>query len=304
MPRISDAAKKKGPLIDILIPAIEKDLKTLPHVVRAAKRHVRHPIGEVIIVAPRKESIRSLCREEGWRFVDENTVLPITKKDIRYRSKRWERSGWLFQQLLKLSGDKLCRARHFLVIDADTVFIRPHTFLKGEKTVFYTREWSQPEYFRAYARLMGSCASAPRSFVTHYMLFEKEKLAELKRHIEARHRMGWHEAVLKCIDRTSKFGFSEYETYGNFLYSRYPGSVKLRKALNRAMSASVDRMTPDRYKTLAARYRSVSFHERKGYVRKAETAAARANRRGKAERRQSRSGAGRVAEASGIRRGR
>ena len=184
LPRSQRAAL---PRIDVLIPAIEKDLRTLPHVVESVRLHSRNPVGEVIIVAPRKPSIQSLCRKNGWRFVDENTVLPITKQNIKYRSASWERSGWLFQQFLKLSGDKLCKADFFLVIDADTVLIRPHVFRSRGRTFFYTRDWTQPEYLRTYAKLMGSKHSSPRSLVTHYMLVEKTKLSELKQDIEARH---------------------------------------------------------------------------------------------------------------------
>ncbi|SIQ76603.1 MULTISPECIES: DUF6492 family protein [unclassified Paenibacillus] len=261
--------------IDVLIPAIEKDLGTLPHAVQAVRRQSLHPIGEIVVVAPRTEAMQSACRTHGWRFVDENTVLPLTKKDITYRSAKWDRSGWLFQQLLKLSGDKIVKAEHFLVLDADTVLIRPHSFRSGGKTTFYTRSWSQPEYFRTYKKLMGRAPSAPRSLVTHYMLFEKSKLRELKRDIERRHGMSWHRAILKSIDRTKQFGFSEYETYGNFVYSRYPGSVQLRKALNRGLHGRASRLTPQRSKELAAKYRSVSFHERKGYVRSGSKAAGR-----------------------------
>ncbi|MFB9327105.1 DUF6492 family protein [Paenibacillus aurantiacus] len=271
MPNQSEGAGASGIRIDVLIPAISKDLKTLPHVVEAVRRHSRHKIGEVVIVAPREEAIMAACRAHGWRFVDENTVLPITKKHIHYRSARWERSGWLFQQLLKLSGDKLVRSEHFLVIDADTVLIRPHRFHSGGRTTFYTRGWSQPEYFRTYRKLMGREASSPRSLVTHYMLFEKSKLREMKRVIEARHGTSWYRAILNSIDRTKQFGFSEYETYGNYVYTRYPNSVRLLPALNRALHTRVGRMTARRYKTLAARYRSVSFHERKGYVRSASS---------------------------------
>lgn len=71
---------------------------------------------------------------------------------------------------------------------------------------------------------------------------------------------------------------SEYETYGNFVYSRYPGSVQLRTALNRGLHGRASRLTPQRSKELAAKYRSVSFHERKGYVRSGSKAAGR-NRR-------------------------
>ena len=260
--------KRPIPLIDVLIPAIEKDLGTLPRVVESVRLHSRNPIGEVIIVAPRKPSIQTLCRKNGWRFVDENKVLPITKQNINYRSASWERSGWLFQQFLKLSGDKLCKADFFLVIDADTVLIRPHTFRSGGRTFFYTRGWTQPEYLRTYAKLMGSKPSSPRSLVTHYMLVEKSKLRELKQDIEARHGKSWYKAIYRSIDRSKQFGFSEYETYGNFVYSRNQAGVRLIPALNRSLYSRVDSLTPKRTGELAAKFRSVSFHERKDYVRK------------------------------------
>lgn len=98
--------------------------------------------------------IKELCIRKGCKLIDENKVLPITKKDIHYRSKKWEKSGWLFQQLLKLSGDSLGNSSLFSAIDADTVLIRPHVFRSGNKTVFYCRKWSQPEYFKTYRKLL------------------------------------------------------------------------------------------------------------------------------------------------------
>lgn len=256
------------PKIDIVIPAIEKDLKTLPYVVDALRKHVRHPIGQIVIVAPRKERILELCRAKGLRFVHEDTVLPITKKDIHYRSKRWERSGWLYQQLLKLGAAKLCKADYYLVIDADTVLIRPHVFRTGGKTIFYTRNWSQGEYFVTYRKLMGKKEAAPASLVTHYMLFERAKVAQMKRTIEAKHGVSWYKAIIRSMDRSKQFAFSEFETYGNYVYER--GGVKLRKALNKSLHTPVARLPAKTIAGLAARYRSISFHERKAYSKKAE----------------------------------
>ncbi|QHW32046.1 hypothetical protein GZH47_15340 [Paenibacillus rhizovicinus] len=253
--------------IDVLIPAIEKDLVTLPYVIDAVRKQVKHPIGQIMIVSPDRPRMRNLCRRKGCRFVNENSVLPITKRNIRYRSKKWERSGWLFQQLLKMSGDNLGNSNYFLAIDADTVLIRPHVFRIGAKTLFYCRNWSQPEYFKTYRKLLGRKAASPSSFVTHYMLFEKSKLRRLKRVIAAKHRMSWYAAILKKMDRTKQFAFSEFETYGNFLYANNPSGVLLRKALNKSLSTNIAQLSPGRRKTLARKYRSLSFHKRKGYAR-------------------------------------
>ncbi|MFC5447980.1 DUF6492 family protein [Paenibacillus aestuarii] len=250
--------------IDVIIPAIEKDLGTLPLVIDAVRKHVKHPIGEFMIVAPRKERILELCRRKGCKFVHEDTVLPITKKDIHYQSKTWDRSGWLYQQLLKLGGDRLSTSSHYLVIDADTMLIRPHIFKVGSKTVFYCRNWSQPEYYKTYHKLMGKKKAARVSFVTHYMLFNKHKVAELKRDIEARHQRHWYSAIIRSMNKRKQFAFSEFETYGNYLYASEPERMILRPAKNKSLSwstAKVRLLAPK----LAKTYRSISLHKRKGY---------------------------------------
>ncbi|MEK5026930.1 DUF6492 family protein [Paenibacillus sp. FSL M7-1046] len=254
-----------GPAIDVLIPAIEKDLATLPHVIDSLRRYVRHPISNIYIVSPNSSKIRNLCLRKNCIFVNESTVLPFTKKDIRYSSSRWNRSGWLYQQLLKMNGDHICRESHFLVIDADTVLIRPHRFRTGGKSIFYYRNWSQPEYFRTYRKLLGTAAPSPKSFVTHYMLFEKAKLAGLKRKIEARHGMSWHAAIIRSIDKKKQFGFSEFETYANYVYSGNSAAVILKNANNKSLKTSAASLGKAQIQKYARTYRSLSFHQRKGY---------------------------------------
>ncbi|TXK84817.1 DUF6492 family protein [Paenibacillus sp. N3.4] len=254
--------------IDVLIPAIEKDLGTLPYVIDAVRKYVKHPIGQFLIVSPRSAKIMDMCKRKGCTFVDENKVLPITKKDIHYQSKTWDRSGWLFQQLLKLNGDKLCRSKFYLVIDADTVLIRPHIFRANQKTLFYCRNWSQEEYFKTYRKLLGRKKSSSSSFVTHYMLFEKSKLVKLKKAIEAKHQTSWYKAILRSMNKSRQFAFSEFETYGNFLHSAYPGQLILKKALNKGLHMNVTQIPKSKVSQLAKSYRSISFHKRKDYVKK------------------------------------
>ncbi|MBP1964274.1 DUF6492 family protein [Paenibacillus aceris] len=253
--------------IDVLIPAIEKDLGTLPHVIDAVRKFVKHPIREIIIVAPRKQRILDLCYNKRCRFVDEDTVLPITKKDIHYQSKTWDRSGWLYQQLLKLSGDTICTSKYYLVIDADTMLIRPHVFKVGDKTVFYCRNWSQSEYFKTYTKLMGRNRSARSSFVTHYMLFERSKVKQLKQAIESRHNRSWYSAIIRSMNKSKQFAFSEFETYGNFLYASAPGTMILRPARNKSLNMSGPQISPSKMSSLTKSYRSISFHKRKGYLK-------------------------------------
>ncbi|MDT3699294.1 MAG: DUF6492 family protein [Thermincola sp.] len=207
--------------IDILIPVIEKDLLSLPFVIDMARENVVHPIAEIMVVAPDNDKIREVCNLKGCRFVNENSVLPITKNEIDYRTNEWDRSGWLFQQLLKLSGDAISSSDHYLVLDADTLLIRAHVFKDKEKTVFYCRRAKIPEYFKTYTRLLGVKATAPLSFVARYMLLEKSKLAEMKKAIEYKNNAVWYKAIIKSINKLRPVTFSEFETYGNFVYAKY-----------------------------------------------------------------------------------
>lgn len=253
--------------VDVVIPAIPKDLGTLPYVIDGVRKHVEHPIGRIYIVAPDSARIRAVCKRKGCTFIHESSVLPLRKKQIVYRSRRWERSGWLYQQLLKLGSSSIVKQPRYLVIDADTVLIKSHRFYSGDKQVFYCRDWSQPEYFVTYRKLMGAKAPRPRSFVTHYMMFDKARLRSLKDKIERRHGTKWYKAILNSINRKKQFGFSEFETYGNYVYSANPGNVRLLSARNRSLFSSPSALSAARKKELAGRYRSLSFHKRKGYVR-------------------------------------
>lgn len=257
----------EGFTIDVVIPAVPKDLSTLPYVIDAVRKQVEHPIGRIFVVAPGDSRIKAVCKRKSCTFVHEAAVLPIRKRDIVYRSKRWERSGWLYQQLLKLGSSSIVGRRHYLVMDADTVLIRPHRFRSNGKDVFYCRSWSQPEYFVTYRKLLGSNAPRPRSFVTHYMMFDKAKLKSLKDKIEARHGMKWYKAIVASVNRKKQFGFSEFETYGNYVYSGNPGQVRLKSALNKSLFSSPAALSGPAVRKLARTYRSLSFHKRKAYVR-------------------------------------
>ncbi|MFP3392401.1 DUF6492 family protein [Brevibacillus sp. SIMBA_040] len=268
MTRSAKSAFNSSIKIDVLIPAIEKDLGTLPYVIDSIHKQVKHPVGKIMVISPPSKRIQALCRRKNCIFINEKRVLPITKKDIHYQTKRTNRSGWLLQQLLKLAGGSLTRQRYYLVIDADTILIRPHVFLVNGKTVFYCRNWSRPEYFRTYKKLLGTKPTASRSFVAHYMLFDKSKLSRLKYKIEARHRTRWYWAIIKNTNKQSYAGFSEFETYGNFVKAHYPGHLVIRSSLNKSFTSKPASLTRKRIIRLAQNYRSISFHKRSWYIRK------------------------------------
>jgi len=152
------------------------------------------------------------------------------------------------------------------MIDADTVLIRPHVFKTGDKTVFYCRNWSLPEYSRTYKKLMGKSRSAKLSFVTHYLLFEKAKVKQLKQAIESKHNTSWHSAIMRSMNKSKQFAFSEFETHGNFLYSSEPEMMILKQAKNKSLHLSFPQISRSKMSSLIKTYRSILFTNVKGIL--------------------------------------
>lgn len=260
--------------IDILIPVIEKDLEVLPYVIDHARKHIRHQIGDIMIIAPESINIKKLCFQKNCKFINENSVLSITKKDIDYSPKRKnirvDRSGWMFQQLLKLSGDTLSSQDSFLVLDADTVLIRPHVFQSNGKMVFFYRSLYYRPYFETYKRLLGEEAKGPgqsKFFVSHYMFFKRKRLQELKKLIETKHNTDWYTAILNCMNKRKWDSFSEYETYGNFMMNNHPNEMILKPRRNLSLKrSSIKNFAKLNLKELATKnmVRSISFHSWNG----------------------------------------
>jgi hypothetical protein len=247
--------------IDIIIPSLNKDLDVLPYVVEGARQYIKHPIHNIFIVSPDDYAIKEFCKNHGCIHIDENIPLPITKAEIDYTVNGIDRSGWLLQQFIKLSGDHVSEQEHYLVIDSDTVFIRPNCFERRGRVIFHTADEYHPPYFTTYEKLLGMKPASSKSFCTHYMLFEKLKVAALKKTIEDRWNIPWHEAILKNIDRTTSSGFADYETYGNFVMSTYPGYVRLKYWRNKSLRRPLLGKTMEQQtQKLSRRYNTLSFH--------------------------------------------
>ncbi len=81
----SDGPRKGSLTIDVLIPAIDKDIATLPLVIDSLRRHVQHRIGTIYIVSPQSTGIRRLCASKSCTFVDEKDGAAHNKKTYSLR---------------------------------------------------------------------------------------------------------------------------------------------------------------------------------------------------------------------------
>lgn len=248
--------------LDVVIPLAPRHLPLLPLTVAAIRRHVRHPLRTVCVIAPPSPAVIGTVERLGALFLDENDCLPPEARSLRFVHGGHDRSGWLRQQLIKLSCDTVMPTEKYLVVDADTVFVRDTVFEHDGRDILHVTgdEYHRP-YFPAYRRLLSLERRYPLSFVTHHMLFDRSFLAEMRSAMEEIHHRPWHEAIIDCLDMREASCFSEYETYGNFLYFRHRHDIHLRYWRHRPARFSTELTVEDLDRRFGGRYRFVSFQK-------------------------------------------
>ena len=216
LPKLSPAKIE----IDVIIAAIPKDLEILPLCLKGIRSCINHKIGNIYIISPEEQVIIDFCREKDVIYVNEKSVLGYTPRDLTaiFNKDLKSRKGWIFQQLLKLSG-KVGTSDYYLCIDADHVLIKPHTFItENGKHVFYQSSEYHSPYYKNLVKLMkGSLRLSPLSYVAHKMIFSRAEVQKLQKHLETIYKTYWNKAIMINLDENEKAGFSEFELYGNFV---------------------------------------------------------------------------------------
>lgn len=251
--------------IDVVIPVIEKDLDVLPLCVEGVRRQVSNPLDDIYLVGRGdSDSLRDAARDLGCLFKAEEDVLSYGPKQIAGARTvdGADRRGWIFQQLLKLSG-AIGSTPRFLVIDADHVLVSPHTFVSADnRLVLYQSKEYHGAYFRSIYRLLGHIKPDSLSFVAHKMIFDRGELARLRDALVKRNPSlgkNWDEIIVNSLNMSEGASpFSEYEMYGNFI----PSLSKIKLLWREKALVKTEAGLPE-YDELVrqygGKYRSVTF---------------------------------------------
>ncbi len=228
--------------IDVVIPCIKKDQRTLDLVIAGIKENGAN-IRNIYIVAP-ENLLSNLSSNATW--IDEKS-FPFTQKDIamqifdnnegkadEYRRSKDSRTGWIYQQLLKFYAPFVIPgiSSNVLILDADTVFLKPVKFqAQSGAALFNPSPEYYPPYFEHACRVLPGFRKvfAQYSGVSHHMLFQRCVLEDLFQIIKGIHRVEPWIALVKNINKNhlAGSGLSEYEIYFNFLFA-HDGQVQIR----------------------------------------------------------------------------
>lgn len=186
-------------------------------------------IKKIVIIA-HSECRNMVPTKKNFEFVDEDNLcdnLSLSKVREYIHSKDPDavsRTGWYFQQFLKLSYSKICEDQFYLVWDADTFPLHKVVFFDGSRAYFDVKEEYNEAYFHTMNKLLDNIPRKNKhSYISEHMIFDKNIVIQMIDEIEAKHKKKYWEAIIDSIDKDElrKSGFSEFETYGTYVLNRY-----------------------------------------------------------------------------------
>ena len=179
---------------------------------------------------------------EGFTTIHE-TIFPFSLETVSNFHGKSNRNGWYLQQLLKLYASIVIPGilERYLVIDSDTHFLKPTTFIHNNKCLYnFDFEYHKP-YFVHMAKLDKDLVKVERNKcgICHHMMFEKKYINELIHKIEIKHDDKFYNVFLKMVSEWNGSGASEYEIYFNYMLKNHRDKIRLRY-LNWANVSTLD----------------------------------------------------------------
>lgn len=226
------------PIIDVVIPCHEKDIRTLDLVIEGIKKYGKG-VRRVITVSAKQLTNAAEWFDEGaYPFNKQDVARAIFEDEAKAQDyyQHGPRLGWIYQQLLKLYAPLVIPdiSTNVLVLDADTIFLRNIEFIDQEgNALFNVGSEYHPPYFDHARRLLPDFKKVYPNYsgICHHMLFQRNILENLFNAIRGIHKTEPWKALCACIDHhyTGKdlSGLSEYEIYFNFAFSNNH-KVKIR----------------------------------------------------------------------------
>ncbi len=224
----------------VFIPLHKKDLVVLPYCIRSLRQYLLPRASDIFVVGSGDLERILEAKKLGTKFINQNEL--VTGLNFEKMPKividGEDRSGWYFQQFLKLGISFYIDDECYAVFDADNVLVRRVKLISEKGYVFYvTKQYHRP-YFDTCKKIIGNTGSrkANFSFISDFMVFDSAAVRKMCDIITKKTgKRNWFEGILSSIDRKEISSFSEFETYGNF-YTSYYSNFSLIEYKNKILS--------------------------------------------------------------------
>ena len=231
------------PPIEILFVSTAKDLEILPAAIEhALKATLHHDEVKVIVIVPKPDFLMvssTLSHLRNVEVIQESDQIEDDYIQL-LKSKFGWRSGWVLQQLLKVTWVFNSTAPGVLIVDSDTLLLCPRVWFNGMGRQLLTPTW---EYHLPYFDFLNRIAGLPKrpksSFVPHHMLMQPKFLREAINLSSVNDLRGLKNRIMddEFGSEVSPFCI-EYEFYAQHMMSNHPELIQLRRWSNTGFSRS------------------------------------------------------------------
>lgn len=257
------ARERELPEIDLVLAVASKDFRTARLAVSECRTNSMNKIRRTLIVVAdeNKEKAGEVFGNQSVAIVSESDFLPHNLIDSIENNHPPGRKGWITQQVIGLLAARQSDAAGVLILDADTVFIRPIAFLgsEGKQLLQFSHEYVS-QYEEHAEKVWGRRLRHKQlSYVTHYQLMQPSVVREMFPQPED---LGnW----IANGDMNLQSPIADYHSYGRFLVDRYPNAFTIGRWGNKSVEwDTASRMqSGDPLEALRIRYAStysISFH--------------------------------------------
>jgi hypothetical protein len=218
---------------DIIIPLGPNDLNKIEIMFDNTKKNI---IGyNKIYIITNKNNFDKLEKYNDIKLIDEDIFdFNINYINSLKNNSDKKRSGWYFQQLIKLYASFYIQELlpNYLVIDSDTNFLKPTTFFNNNLPLYNFGTENHKPYFTHIQKLHPSLYKKSNvSGICHHMMFQKNIIQQLFYLVESYHNKKFYEIFLENVSNNewSGSGASEYELYFNYLHLYHNDKFKIRE---------------------------------------------------------------------------
>ena len=206
---------------------MEKDIQNLFINIKFYKKFLNYE--NIVLIAPSNTQPKTM-KDKSILFIPEDSLIQKRKINEflrKMKSITTIRDGWYEQQFLKMAYSRICKNEYYLLWDSDTIPIKNIQMFENARPFFDMKTEHHKPYFELINRLMEGLKFANRSYISEHMMikaeFMKNLLSEIEMNSKLKGKSFWEKILFAInIQHINKSGFSEFETYGSYVDTRYP----------------------------------------------------------------------------------
>jgi hypothetical protein len=216
--------------LDCLIPCHEKDVHSLDLCIDGIKKNIFN-LNNIYVVSNKNPNIKGITYIPENNYKEYIDIQKIVKNFEYYNPKYSYRSGWIYQQFLKLFSAKVIPqlTDSYVIVDSDTIFLKPILFDPSKFYYCIADEYHLP-YITSIKKILGLEKTIGFSTISHHMIFNKNILNEMIENVKKRFKSNsFFDCVLSSIDYNEISSLSEWDLYSNYMIINHPEMCEERQ---------------------------------------------------------------------------